>query len=124
VTVRIGKPPVENVIGLGILLEHIDDPGAAGAIPVNRSGYVHLTTAAAETRTLAVPQWEGQILQLITKDITLGDCVVTASAAVNQAGNTVITFNTADESLTLIGIRVGAGTLAWRILITDAVGLA
>ncbi len=123
-TVRVGRPPVEDVIGLGIKLEQIEDPGDAGAIPVNRAGYVHITTAAAETRTLATPSWEGQVLQLIAKDIAAGDCVITASAPVNQTGNTVITMNGANESLTLIGVRVGAGTLAWRILINDSVGLA
>ena len=100
----------------------ITDPGDAGAIPVTKSGSVAITTAGAETRTLAIPSFVGQRLD-ISADVYVGDAVITAAAAVNYTGNNTITLEAAGNAISLIGMQVG-GALVWRVLQNDGCTLA
>lgn len=100
----------------------IADPGNAGAIPVTNAGTCPLVTAGAETRTLAAPTYAGQVLVLALKTDG-GDCVITASAAINQAGNNTITMNDAGDTLVLVGIALGAAKV-WRVVANDGSTLA
>lgn len=100
----------------------IADPGDAGAIPVDESGTVAITTAGAETRTLAVPTFAGQRLT-ISEDVYVGDAVITVAAAINQAGNTTITLNGAGDTVELVAVQVG-GSLVWRVVFNDGAALA
>ena len=105
------------------ITEAIVDGGDASAIPVTNSGSVSLETdAGAETRTLAVPTYAGQVLNLAF-GVDNGDCVVTVASAVNQAGNNTLTFADAGDNLVLIGIDID-GTLAWRVVANDGVALS
>jgi len=112
-------------IGLTIIdpVDYID-PGASGAIPVNRgSGSIALVTAGAETRTLAAPGYIGQELTLYFKTDG-GDCVVTAASDVtNTAGENVMTFSDAGEHIRLVAIEKGAA-LVWRVVANDGVVLS
>lgn len=81
-----------------------------------------LKTYAAETRTLPAPITLGQELT-ITMDTDGGDCVVTASHSVNQAGNTVLTFDNPGETIKLVAISI-AGAFRWRVVANDGVGLS
>lgn len=94
----------------------------AAAIPVSSQGTVRLTTAGAETRTLAAPTWAGQTLSIYFQTDG-GDCVVTAAAAINQAGNTVMTFADAGDCITLVGVHNGS-VYVWRVLANDGVALS
>jgi len=100
----------------------ITDPGNAGAIPVIRSGSAAITTAGAETRTLAIPAAAG-ITLVISLDVDGGDCVITAAAAVNQAGNNTITMNDAGDTIVLTAVQVG-GSLVWRVVSNDGCSLS
>lgn len=100
----------------------IADPGDAGAIPVIRSGVCPITTAGAETRTLAIPGFIGQRISLIC-DVYVGDAVVTVAAAFNQTGNNTITLNTAGDFVELEGVQVG-GALVWRLVVNDGAALS
>lgn len=102
----------------------IADAGDAGAIPVTRSGNVALTSteAGGETRTLAIPAVQG-IELAISFDVDGGDIVVTAASAVNQAGNTALTFADAGDIIVLKAVQV-AGALVWRVVANDGVALA
>jgi len=100
----------------------ITDPGDAGAIPVAESGTVAITTAGAETRSLAIPTFAGQRLT-ISEDVYVGDAVITAAAAINQAGNTIITLNGAGDTVELVGVQVG-GVLVWRVVFNDGAALS
>lgn len=100
----------------------VTDPGASGAIPVTNSGSVQLVSAAAETRTLAVPARVGQMLALSMKTDG-GDCVVTVAAAVNQTGNNTLTFNDAGDTIVLVGIESGSNK-RWRVVSNDGVTLS
>lgn len=99
----------------------IADPGDAGAIPVTRSGVCALTSAGAETRTLAIPTFLGQRLTLVC-DTYVGDIVVATSTAVNVANNNRLTFGAVSEALELVAVSV-AGALVWQIGWNDGVGL-
>jgi len=101
----------------------IADPGTGVAIPVTASGSIAITTAAAETNTLAIPTFVGQRLTLFVDTYAVGDRVVTAASAINVANNTIMTFGAVSESITLQAITV-AGALAWTIAANDNVSLS
>lgn len=100
----------------------IADPGASGAIPVTSGGTCAITTAAAETRTLAIPTFAGQPLYL-SMNVDGGDCVITSAQAFNQAGNTTITMNDAGDFIALVGVTIG-GALRWRVVENNGCTLA
>lgn len=106
----------------GLQYPSIADPGNAGAIPVGQSALVALTSAGAETRTIAAPKFMGQHLDIIC-DTYVGNIVVTVSAAFNVAGNTVITFGAAGHRATLTAHQIG-GALRWKIGATDGATLS
>ena len=98
------------------------DPGNAGAIPVTTDGVCALTSAGAETRTLAIPTFMGQRLSIVC-DTYVGNIVVTSSQALNQAGNTIMTFGAVRDYIALEAITVG-GALRWQVLGVDGVALS
>lgn len=101
----------------------IADPGGAGAIPVTRSGVVALTTTGVvDTRTLAIPSFNGQQLVLCLK-VDAGDAVITVASAVNQAGNNTITLGDAGDTVVLVAIQIGAAR-AWRVVVNDGAALS
>lgn len=101
----------------------IADPGDGGAIPVGRSGQCAITTTGVDdTRTLAIPTYVGQLL-VISLDVDAGDAVITAAAAINQTGNTVITMADAGDTVVLVGVQVG-GAKVWRVVSNDGATLS
>ena len=104
------------------VMQAITDPGDAGAIPVTDSGSCAITTAGGETRTLAVPTFAGQWLSL-DLDVDAGNCVITVAAAVNQAGNTILTGADAGDNILLVGATLG-GALVWRVVANDGWALS
>jgi predicted RecA/RadA family phage recombinase len=95
----------------------ITDPGNAGAIPVTNTGTCPIVTTGAQTRTLAAPTYAGQVLVLGMKTDG-GDCVITASAGINQTGNNTITMNDAGDTIVLVGVENGASKV-WRVVVND-----
>ena len=94
------------------------DPGDGGEIaPVASLQYVSLVTGGAETRTLADPVAPGQRLILGFKTDN-GDCVITADSAINQSGNTIMTFADAGDLVELIAVEVGSA-FQWRVAAND-----
>ena len=100
----------------------VADPGDAGAIAVTKSGTCPLVTGGAETRTLAIPGYAGQLLNLAFQTDG-GDCVVTVASGINQTGNNTLTFADAGDQLLLVAIENGAA-FAWRIVSNDGVALS
>lgn len=107
----------------GAATDTIADPGTGAAIPVTQNGVCMITTAAAETNTLAIPTFVGQELCLIMDTRVGGDRVVTSAQAINQAGNTIMTFGAAADMIVLRGMKVG-GALRWRVVANDGVALS
>ena len=103
----------------------IADPGTGAAIPVTRSGVCALTigSAGAETNTLAIPTFIGQEITICADVVGTGTRAVTAASAINVAGNTVMTFDTARDTITLKAIQL-AGVLAWEATFNAAVALS
>lgn len=106
----------------GAATNTIADPGNAGAIAVTASGVCALTSAGAETRTLAIPTFMGQEISLIA-DTYVGNIVVTSAQAINQAGNTIMTFGVVNDCITLKAMTIG-GALRWRTIANDGVALS
>jgi hypothetical protein len=98
------------------------DPGHSAPIPVTRSASIAITTAGAETNTLAIPTFIGQQLALIC-DVYVGDRVITSAQAINQAANTIMTFGAAADMIVLQAMQVG-GALRWRVVANDGVALS
>lgn len=101
----------------------IADPGTGAAIPVTTSGVCMITTAAAETNTLAIPTFVGQRLAIICDTYAVGNRVITSAQAINQAGNTIMTFGAAADMIELTAMKVG-GALRWRVTANDGVALS
>lgn len=105
---------------------HIIDPGASGIININQSpAYMDLVTGSSgETRTLKDPSGAGQLLILNLRTDGGGDCTVTADSAINQTGNTIITFGDANDNIFMYSIRDGSDAFAWRISNNDGTTLS
>lgn len=113
-------------VGTNQLENAIADPGTAKAIPVDASGVVAITTGAgpaAETNTLADPPRIGMTLVLTCDVKGVADRVITAASAINQAGNTIMTFGAAADTIQLYAAQV-AGALVWRVGSNDGVALS
>lgn len=91
----------------------IPDPGTGAAIPVTASGVCNITTAGAETNTLAAPTFDGQRL-VLNHDVDGGTRVITVAAAFNETGNNTITLTDVDECCELVAVRK-AGALRWQV---------
>lgn len=111
-----------GTVSLGSARTAIPDPGNAGAIAVNQSGYVPLVSAGAETRTLAIPTFIGQELSLYCKTF-VGNIVVTVASAYDASAHTTITLNTVRDSVLLRAIENGSAK-AWALVYNDGCALA
>lgn len=121
-TVLAGNVSFSAATRAGAAAFTIADPGNAGAISVTTNGVCALTSAGAETRTLAIPTFMGQRLSIVC-DTYVGNIVVTSSQALNQAGNTIMTFGAVRDYIALEAITVG-GALRWQVLGVDGVALS
>lgn len=105
----------------------VTDPGTGNAISTGfNSASVDFTVAAgaAETNTLAVPSYQGQRLHLVSGTVgAAGSRAVTVAAAINQTGNTIMTFAAANDWILLEGVRI-AGVMRWRVAANDGVALS
>jgi len=101
----------------------VSDPGDAAAIPVTHSSTIPITTAAAETNTMAIPTFLGQRIILVCDVYAVGDRVITVASAINVAGNTIMTFGAARDGIELKAIQL-AGVLAWEVVWNNGVALS
>jgi hypothetical protein len=118
-----GKPQVEDILSRGIEPYLIPDPGDAGAIQVNQPGFCELTTAGAETRTLADPTFRGEIIDF-TFIVDVSDCVITAASPINQNADTIMTFADIGDHIRLIGFFNATDGWEWRVIANDGVALS
>ena len=93
------------------------------AIPVTHSGSLPITTAAAETNTLADPSYLGQTISIFADTYAVGDRVITAASRINQAGNTIITLGAVGDYIKLEAITIG-GALKWQVVANDGAALS
>lgn len=93
------------------------------AIPVTHSGSFPVTTAAAETNTLADPTFLGQTITIFVDTYAVGDRVITAASRINQAANTIITLGAVGDFIRLEAISI-AGALRWQVVANDGAALS
>ncbi len=108
----------------GATVNAIADVGTAQALPVTSSYYMPITTAAAETNTLAIPTFVGQTISLCMIVRAVGDRVITSAQILNQANNTIMTFGAVGDYIKLEAISYIAGALRWRVVANDGVALS
>jgi len=100
------------------------DPGAGGSITAEGNWtVVEMVTAASEARSLKDPVKSGQVIVLTLKTDG-GDCAVTAATSCNTAGNTVITFGDAGDTVVLTSIPNGTSGYKWIITANDTAALS
>jgi len=95
----------------------------ATPIPVTHSGSFPVTTAAAETNTLADPTYLGQTISIFCDTYAVGNRVITAASRINEAGNTIITLGAAGDFIKLEAITIG-GALKWQVVSNDGAALS
>lgn len=93
------------------------------AIPVTHSGSFPVTTAAAETNTLADPTFLGQTITIFVDTYAVGNRVITAASRINQAANTIITLGAVGDFIKLEAITI-AGALKWQVIANDGAALS
>lgn len=100
------------------------DPGDAGDISHGDRLYSHfsLVTSGAETRSLKAPLKAGPVI-VLSFDTDGGNCVVTSDVAINEAGNTIMTFADVRETITLRAISAG-GSYYWSVVGNNGVALS
>ena len=100
------------------------DPGSGGSITATGNWtVVEMVTAASEARSLKDPVTSGQII-ILTVKTDGGDCAVTAATSCNTAGNTVITFGDAGDTVVLTSIPNGTSGYKWIIIANDTAALS
>lgn len=122
---KLRGPEVADAIDFALkyIPTAVADPGTGKALPVDRSANIAITTAAAETNTLAIPTFLGQRLILSCDVHAVGDRVITSAQRINTAGNTSITLNTAGDVLVMEAVQI-AGVLRWQVIVNDGCTLA
>ncbi len=122
--VRFGRPAVKAHAAIGVEPRDLGDPGDTVNIETPQSGFINLVTdGGAEVRQLDDPQFEGQVLDFFF-ETDGGNCVITADSAINQNGDTIMTFSDIGEHIRLLGGRAGGGAREWRVLANDGVVLS
>lgn len=101
----------------------------AADLRYSNGGAISLSVAAAETRGIPAPSFQGQEIIFVAAAIAGGDCVITATGSTLVAGgaaNGTATFPVATGAGTVLGLRaVPVGpALVWRAFINDGVTLA
>ena len=117
-----GNPPVEEINARGVEPVVIRDPGASGTIDVSRSGYLELTSAGAETRTLPDPTFRGQELDIVFI-VDGGTITMTAASPVNQTGNNTLTWTDVGEHTRLVGAYNATDGWEWKTIVNDGAAL-
>lgn len=99
------------------------DPGDAGSINIDRSPMVVnlVSTAAAQTRTLARPTRQGAEIRLQFKTDGGGDITVTVTGGYNETGDTTIVFANAGEFAILVSFFDGSDFF-WRLTSHHGIG--
>ena len=100
------------------------DPGAGGTVVIDRQSGILSLASAASARILQAPQTIGQEVT-VSGNVITGNVTVTqpASAAINNAGNTIATITAAGQRVTFVSIAI-AGVLRWRVKSNDGTTLS
>jgi len=100
-----------------------EDPGDTKTLrPTRDRAVFEIVTAAAETRTLAVPTKAGLITTVVL-DVDGGTLTLTVTSGYNADADTSITLADAGDFVTFIAIKIGAN-FRWRVLAQEGTNVA
>lgn len=98
------------------------DPGDGETISADRSPlYCPLTSAGAETRTVAAPT-RGGVLMTLCGRVVAGNITITFTGGYDEAGDTTFTITAAGQFVQLVSVEEGADTFRWRKVSDHAAG--
>lgn len=97
----------------------VADPGNGGQIilPDHHHAVCALTSAGAETRTIAVPRFHGQRCTL-SCETHAGNIVVNVAGDGNTQGHDEITFTAIGQAVDMVAVK-RSGALRWRAAVAD-----
>lgn len=101
----------------------VPDPGSNGTIacPQVTPAMCNIVTAGVESRTLASPTVQGQILTLFMKTDG-GDCTITVVGYTVSSAFTTITMNDLGDIIVLMGVLI-SGVMTWRLVSNSGCGI-
>lgn len=103
----------------------VSEPATGTALVVEKNCHFNFSTGASgETNTLSNPFRAGVQIVLNCYSHGGGNRVVTVAGAVNQTGNTVLTFGAARDNCKLESIKTAADTYRWEVTHNDGVALS
>ena len=115
-----GSRPVSDIARASTVTDQRDnwflmaDPGDAGTIAPGTNAVYELTTTGSQTRTVAAPVFNGQMLTLVTIVSTSDAIAVTFPTDINGvANNNVYNLDAVGDIGLFLAIDV-SGTLQWR----------
>ena len=95
---------------------NLSDPGNAGTITVDRTPCVcEIVSTAAQTRTLARPEYVGAELT-ITMITDGGDVTVTVTGGYNENGDTTFVLSDVGQFYKFVALQTSAGVKFWRLV--------
>lgn len=94
----------------------IDDPGAGGVIPGDRTGTCAITTATTETRTVDSPSKVNLHLTL-NLETDGGTCTLTVTNYIGTDDSLVL--DDAGDFVVLQSVYTGTGTLGWKAVASN-----
>jgi hypothetical protein len=101
------------------------DPGSGAQIYPERWGEIiamAIAAGASETGGLPAPTRAGLRFSLFAMSVgASGSRVITSSTALDAAGNLTMTFNAADQLITLESVPVTRDTFEWRVVHNEGV---
>ena len=104
-------------------LPPLKDPGDAGTITADRNPcYCPLTSAGAETRTVAVPT-QGGINLLLGGRVVAGTITITFTSGMDEDDTTTFAITQAGQFINLESIETAADTFRWRKVADHTTGL-
>jgi hypothetical protein len=112
------------IVANGVQLQPVIAAGqAVETNAFSRVSVVPLTIGAGvEVNALIAPQFGGQRIIVSVTSVGGGTRAITAPAAINAAGNTVMTLNAARETVELVAVTPGA--LRWQLVSNDGAVLS
>lgn len=118
----MGAHNILQKMGLDATPYRIPSTTDAETLRVDRQDTVYaVTTAAAETRTLAQPTKPG-LRCAVVLDADGGDLTLTVTGGYNQAASTSVTFDDAGDFVIFYSVEVGT-SYYWRVMAQEGTGI-
>ena len=92
--------------------------------PTDSTSYYAATTGSQVDIAVSAPAFAGQVISVFFATDGGQDVVLTFPAAINAAGNTIVTLNDAGDSLVVLAVATGASSLRWVLLLNNGGALS